>query len=205
MKAVYRSNGYMITGERGTPTMFLGFDVGGHIMVRPIPWIAVGGIGRYFSSTKKLKISTSSASLLDAMSDPDVTVSARDGVVGGKIEAFVNPKKTVTLKGGINIEAHFASVELKNENTVTLSGKGIGYTPFLGLSIAPGGGHALISLDFMAPICKIKLNTVKGAFDPTEDRYAFPSSSSTAKPIQYPRELNLTGFMFKPSVTICFP
>jgi hypothetical protein len=198
--------GYYIINEAGSPLMFLGFNFGGHFMLRPIPWLAVGGIGRYFTTTKRLKISTTSSSLSSALSDPDFTVNVSDGIVGGKIEGFVNPSKTVTLKGGVNIERHFASVELEQINTVKLSGRGIGCTPFLGLSIAPGRGLALISVDFMAPICKIKLNKVKGMFNLEEDNYAYSSDETYSNNlIPYPKELNLTGFMIKPSITICFP
>lgn len=185
----------------GTPRMFLGYNVGGHVMVRPIPWMAFGGIGRYFFATKKLAVS-SDGSVRDAYNNPDFTAKVMDGIVGGKVEAYFNPAKTVSFKGGFSVEAHFATVELEQSHTVTLKGNGVGITPYAGISITPGRGIVMINVDFMIPICKIDLDEVEGKFDRISDSHTYDDYN---QPYPLPKELNMTGLIIKPSVTICFP
>ncbi len=134
--------------------------------------------------------------------DPEFSAVVMDGIIGGKVETYTSPAKTVSFKGGFSVEAHFATVELEQKHTVTLKGNGIGITPFAGISIAPGRGIVMINVDFMVPICKIDLDEVEGRFDRTSDSYTYDDYN---QPYPLPKELNLTGLIIKPSVTICFP
>jgi hypothetical protein len=193
-------DGYYLVADVGTPRMFLGFNFGGQVMVRPIPWVAFGAIGSCFFAIKELSISTSGSSY-DEYDDPEFSAVVMDGIVGGKVETYTSPAKTVSFKAGFSVEAHFATVELEQKHTVTLSGNGVGITPFAGISITPGRGIVMIYVDFMVPICKIDLDEVEGRFDRNSDSYTFVNGS----PISLPKELNLTGLIIKPSVTICFP
>jgi hypothetical protein len=196
MKDDLTSGGMYIIQETGTPSMFLGFALGGHVAIRPIPYLAMSIVGKMTTAPKALSAGTAS------LTNPDVSVTARDRLVGCGITGYLMPDRTVTLKGGINVEYHWVSLEVEQKNIVTKSGSAFGCMPFAGLAIAPGKGHVIINIDLTVPICSVDLTETKGNFRP-EDTY-FISIGGTPR-VPLPKKVVFTGFEIKPAITICFP